>query len=46
MMENSSNGWVRLAIVTSAVVALIGAIKTILRFLADFGDGRLDWSLA
>lgn len=45
-MENSSNGWIRLALLTSAVVALVGAIKTILRFLADFGDGRLKWALA
>lgn len=46
MMENSSNGWIRLALVTSAIVALTGALKTILRFLADFGEGRLNWSLA
>lgn len=45
-MENSSNGWIRLAVVTGAVVALIGAMKTILRFLTDFGEGRLNWSLA
>jgi hypothetical protein len=45
-MENGSNGWLRLAGAASALIALIGALKTILRFLEDLGGNGLNWSLA
>lgn len=45
-MEHSSNGWLRLAGAASALVALIAAVKTILRFITDLGGGDLSWSFA
>ncbi len=45
-MQQSSNGWLRLAALLSAIVSLLGAIKTIGDFFADLGGGDLRWSLS
>jgi hypothetical protein len=43
-MERSTNGWLRLAVLSSAVMALISAVRTIGDFLADIAGGGLRWS--
>jgi hypothetical protein len=45
-MDLSNNGWLRLAALFSAVMALISAVRTIGDFLADLAGGGLRWSAA
>jgi hypothetical protein len=42
----SNNGWLRLAALVSAIVALISGLKTIRDFLGDLEAGQLRWSVA
>jgi hypothetical protein len=42
----STNGWLRLAALVSAIVALVSGLKTIRDFLRDLEAGQLRWSLA
>jgi hypothetical protein len=45
-MQTSSNGWVRLAVLISAIVAFFSAIATIGDFITDLKGGGLNWSFA
>jgi hypothetical protein len=45
-MQTSSNGWVRLGLLISAIVALFSAIATVGDFVTDLRGGGLNWSLA
>lgn len=44
-MQSSSNGWVRLGLLISAIVVFFGAIVTIGDFVTDLKGGGLNWSL-
>jgi hypothetical protein len=45
-MATSSNGWLRLAALVSAIVAFVRGLKTVRDFLTDLEGGQLRWSIA
>lgn len=45
IVQTSSNGWIRLALLISAMAALISSIETTATFASDLEAGSLRWSL-
>jgi hypothetical protein len=43
-MANSTNGWLRLALVVYALIAISSSIGTIRGFVTDWDRGRLRWT--